>query len=59
LADMSLLRARVSFCTSMPPFVHAKDDEAASFYRHFDFEPSPFDPCKLMLLMKDLERLVE
>jgi len=39
--------------------VHAKDEAAASFYRRFDFEPSLFAPNKLMLLMKDLERLVE
>jgi hypothetical protein len=34
--------------------VHAKDDEAKAFYRHFDFEPSPTDPLHLFLLMKDL-----
>lgn len=39
--------------------VHAKDEAAAAFYRHFNFEPCPFAPNKLMLLMKDLERLVE
>lgn len=39
--------------------VHAKDEDAAAFYKRFDFEPSPFDANKLMLLMKDLERLVE
>lgn len=39
--------------------VHAKDEQAASFYRRFDFEPSPFGANKLFLLMKDLERLVD
>ena len=34
--------------------VHAIDDEAAAFYKKFDFEPSPLDPKQLMLLMKDL-----
>lgn len=34
--------------------VHAIDDDAASFYRKFGFEPSPFDQKQLMLLMKDL-----
>jgi GNAT superfamily N-acetyltransferase len=34
--------------------VHAIDDEAASFYKKFGFEPSPLDPKHLMLLMKDL-----
>jgi hypothetical protein len=34
--------------------VHAIDDEAAAFYRRFDFEPSPLDPKQFMLLMKDL-----
>lgn len=34
--------------------VHAIDDEAATFYRKFGFEPSPLDPRQLLLLMKDL-----
>ena len=34
--------------------VHAIDEEAAAFYRHFGFEPSPVNPLHLMLLMKDL-----
>ncbi|WP_243368055.1 GNAT family N-acetyltransferase [Fundidesulfovibrio soli] len=39
--------------------VHAKDASATEFYKRYDFEPCPFAPNKLMLLMKDLERLVE
>ena len=35
--------------------VHAKDDAAAAFYRHFDFEPSPTDPRHLFLLVKDIK----
>lgn len=38
--------------------VHAKDEEARTFYEHFDFEPSPTDPLHLFLLMKDLQRTV-
>lgn len=38
--------------------VHAKDDEAEAFYRHFDFEPSPTDPLHLFLLMKDLRAML-
>jgi GNAT superfamily N-acetyltransferase len=34
--------------------VHAKDDEARTFYERFDFEPSPTDPLHLFLLMKDI-----
>lgn len=34
--------------------VHAKDDRASSFYRHFGFEPSPIDDLTLMLLIKDI-----
>jgi GNAT superfamily N-acetyltransferase len=34
--------------------VHAIDEEAATFYKQFGFEPSPIDPKQLMLLMKDL-----
>jgi GNAT superfamily N-acetyltransferase len=37
-------------------FVHAKDEKAKKFYTHFDFEPSPIDPMKLMLLVKDIRR---
>ncbi len=36
--------------------VHAKDSDAAAFYRHFDFLPSPTDPLHLFLLIKDLKR---
>jgi hypothetical protein len=34
--------------------VHAKDDSAASFYRHFGFMPSPTDKRHLFLLIKDV-----
>ena len=34
--------------------VHAKDDAAASFYRHFGFMPSPVDKRHLFLLIKDI-----
>ena len=34
--------------------VHAIDERAAAFYRHFGFEQSPADDLHLMLLMKDL-----
>jgi len=36
--------------------VHAKDEEAARFYQHFDFEPSPTDPLHLFLPMDALMR---
>jgi GNAT superfamily N-acetyltransferase len=38
--------------------VHAKDEDAVAFYRHFDFQPSPTDPLHLFLLMKDLKQLL-
>lgn len=38
--------------------VHATDDNARGFYEHFDFEPSPSDPYHLLLIMKDLLRIV-
>jgi GNAT superfamily N-acetyltransferase len=38
--------------------VHAKDDDAKGFYEHFNFEPSPSDPYHLLLITKDLLRLV-
>ena len=34
--------------------VHAKDPQAAGFYRHWGFEPSPIDDLTLMLLIKDI-----
>jgi len=39
-------------------FVHAKDEKAQNFYKHFDFEPSPVDNLKLMLLIKDIRKTV-
>jgi GNAT superfamily N-acetyltransferase len=36
--------------------VHAKDEEAASFYAHFGFEPSPTDALHLFLPMDALIR---
>lgn len=38
--------------------VHAKDADAKSFYEHFNFEPSLGDPYQLLLLMKDLKRML-
>ena len=35
--------------------VHAKDETAIAFYQRFGFEPSPVDPFRLFLLMKDLK----
>jgi GNAT superfamily N-acetyltransferase len=34
--------------------VHAKDDSAAAFYRHFGFVPSPTDGRHLFMLIKDI-----
>ena len=34
--------------------VHAKDDGAKAFYQRFGFAPSPNDPARLCLLMKDI-----
>ena len=34
--------------------VHAKDDSAAAFYRHFGFVPSPTDRRHLFMLIKDI-----
>ncbi|WP_027186594.1 GNAT family N-acetyltransferase [Desulfovibrio inopinatus] len=36
-------------------FVVAKDDAAKAFYEHFNFDPSPTDPYRLFLVMKDLK----
>ncbi len=34
--------------------VHAKDEEAKSFYLRYGFQPSPTDPLHLILLLKDV-----
>lgn len=39
-------------------FVHAKNNEAAAFYAHFNFRPSPTDPHHLFLLMKDIQKMM-
>ena len=38
--------------------VHAKDHHATLFYQHFDFTPSPSDPLHLLILMKDVRKIV-
>jgi len=35
--------------------VHAKDDQAVEFYRHFGFVPSPLDRYHLYLMTKDVQ----
>lgn len=39
--------------------VHAKDEQARSFYRKFDFIPSPTDPMHLFVLLKDVRQIVK
>jgi GNAT superfamily N-acetyltransferase len=39
--------------------VHAKDEAAKRFYLHFDFDPSPADPLRLFLLVKEIARLIK
>ena len=36
--------------------VHAKDNQAKSFYKHFGFEPSSIDSFHLYLLLKDIKK---
>ncbi len=38
--------------------VHAKDDEARTFYERFDFIASPSDPFHLFVLLKDVRALL-
>jgi GNAT superfamily N-acetyltransferase len=37
---------------------HAKDEQAARFYAHFGFEPSPTDPLHMFVLLKDVRRML-
>jgi predicted N-acetyltransferase YhbS len=39
--------------------VHAKDNEAKSFYERFDFTASPSDPYHLFRLIKDIRAVVK
>ena len=39
--------------------VHAKDEEARSFYEQFGFERSPIDQFHLYLLLKDIEKTLQ
>jgi GNAT superfamily N-acetyltransferase len=39
--------------------VHAKDDEAKSFYEHFGFLVSPSDPYHLFRLLKDIRAVLK
>jgi GNAT superfamily N-acetyltransferase len=39
--------------------VHAKDEEAGAFYKHFGFVPSPSDPYHLFRLLKDLRSFLK
>ncbi len=39
--------------------VHAKDEKAAAFYRHFGFVPSPTDTRHLFMLIKDIRRAAD
>ena len=39
--------------------VHARDEEAQAWSESLEFEPSPADPRRLFLLMKDLRALLD
>ncbi|HUY95264.1 MAG TPA: GNAT family N-acetyltransferase [Terracidiphilus sp.] len=36
--------------------VHAKDEQARSYYEQFDFVASPVDPLHLLVLLKDIHK---
>ena len=48
-ADIAGLRAILA---------HAKDEQAAAFYSHFGFRPSPTDPLHMYALLKDVRRIL-
>ena len=61
-----LLRDAITRCVAVADMigvrailVHAIHEQARSFYRHFDFAPSPTDPLHLLLLLKDARTLIE
>jgi hypothetical protein len=46
------------WCNHISSADHAKDEQAAAFYAHFNFRASPTDPQHLFLLMKDILRMI-
>ena len=59
LRDAMLRTLQASEIAGIRAFVvHAKDDEARTFYERFDFIASPTDAYHLILLMKDVRALV-
>jgi hypothetical protein len=38
--------------------VHAKEEAAKNFYQRFDFIPSPTDRLHLLVLLKDVRRII-
>jgi GNAT superfamily N-acetyltransferase len=59
LKDALLRTLRAADIAGIRAFsVHAKDEEARSFYEHFDFIASPTDPMHLFVLLKDIKALV-
>lgn len=60
LKDALLRTAQAAEIAGIRAFlVHAKDDDARTFYERFDFEPSPVDPFQLFLLMKDVRAALQ
>jgi hypothetical protein len=39
--------------------VHAKDDDARTFYERFGFVPAPTDPYHLFALLKDVRAILK
>jgi GNAT superfamily N-acetyltransferase len=59
LKDAMLRTLQASEIAGIRAFVvHAKDDEARTFYERFDFIASPTDPYHLALLLKDVRALL-
>ena len=45
-------------CDADVLLVHAKHERARAWYQRYGFEPSPTDPLHLVLLLKDLKRVL-
>ena len=57
LKDALIRCAQVSKIVGMRALiVHAKDENAAEFYKRFDFDPSPTNPLHLFLPMKTIQK---
>ncbi|MEJ2625684.1 MAG: GNAT family N-acetyltransferase [Pseudolabrys sp.] len=59
LRDAMMRTSRAADIAGLRAFAaHAKDERAVAFYAHFGFRPSPTDALHMLMLLKDIPRLL-